>query len=378
MKTEVYLYEDGRWDKELDKTLDSKSTLIIVYGSTNFSQIKDGFDQLKNNFPNSTIVGNSTSGEIYNDELYEHTLTLAIIKFEKTKIKTISTTVENPEQSYQSGISIAKQLEDEKLKSIFILSDGLNVNGSQLTKGINSVFKNNILVTGGLAGDDANFSNTWTLLNDEPKSKQVVAVGFYGDDINVAYGSQGGWTKFGIDRVVTKSNSNVVYEIDGKPALEVYKTYLGDSVKDLPLSGLYYPLMIQEDSNSDEEKVRTILSVNEDDQSITFAGDIPSGSKAMFMKASFEQLVDGASNAVGKMVLSKYKDQDALNIAISCVGRKLVLGQKTEDEIEAVYQQFGDNVKQIGFYSYGEISPLESGSCDLHNQTMTLTMMWES
>ena len=378
MLRKVYLYESGKWNNELDVSLNSKNTLVICYGSSNFSNIENGFKEIVNKFPNSIIVGNSTSGEIYQDELYENSLSVAIIKFEKTQIKLSAVSVDSTDASFDTGKEISKQLQSPDLKSIFILSDGLNVNGSQLTKGINSSISDDVVVTGGLAGDDARFEQTWVIANNKPTSKIVTAIGFYGENINVAHGSQGGWSKFGIDRVVTSSKANVLYELDNKPALEVYKTYLGESAKDLPSSGLLYPLMIEENNTLNETKVRTILAVDEEEQSITFAGDIPTGSKAMFMKASFSELIDGASDAASKVTLQNHKDQQAINIAISCVGRKLVLGQKTEDEIEAVFEGFNDSVAQIGYYSYGEISPLTSGLCDLHNQTMTLTLIWES
>jgi len=377
MKKAIYLYENGIFNKKLDSAYDSKNTLIICFGTTVFDDIKDGFNQIVSTFPNSIIVGNSTSGEIFNDELYEGTLSVVVMKFDTTTIKVCESTINNMQESFQVGENISTKLSNTNLKSIFILSDGMNVNGSQLTKGINHKIKNNVVITGGLAGDDANFNKTWVIQDNKPTQNVVVAVGLYGENINVAHGSQGGWKQFGITRKITSSKDNIVYELDGKPALEIYKTYLGENAKDLPASGLLYPLMIQEDG-SQKQKVRTIFSVEEDNQSIAFVGDMPEGSTAMFMKASFSELIDGAIGAASKVLLSEYKDQNAVNIAISCVGRKLVLGQKTEDEIEAVYNKFGQNVSQVGYYSYGEISPITKGTCDLHNQTMTLTLIWES
>lgn len=377
MQKSTYLFKNGVFNTPLDSSLDSKNTLVLCFGSTDFSHVEDGFNQIVSTFPNSIITGNSTSGEIYEDALYEHTLSIVVMKFMDTKIKVSTNIVNNMEESFGAGESISNNLSADNLKSIFILSDGMNINGSKLTKGINHKIKNNVVITGGLAGDDANFTKTWVISENKPKQNIVVAVGLYGDNINVAHGSQGGWKQFGITRKITSSKDNIVYEIDNKPALEVYKTYLGDSVKDLPASGLLFPLMIEEDG-SQEHKVRTIFSVDEDEQSIAFVGDMPQGSTAMFMKASFSELIDGASEAASKILISEYKNQNAVNIAISCVGRKLVLGQKTEDEIEAVYDTLGDNVSQVGYYSYGEISPLTKGTCDLHNQTMTLTLIWES
>jgi hypothetical protein len=371
-----YTYEDGKWEHELDNSLDSQNTLVICFGSTNFNDIKDGFEDIVNNFKNSKIIGCSTSGEIHNDLLYTSSLCVMVMKFESSTLVLSTIRFDDVSESFDIGKRIATQLEKKDLKSIFVLSDGLNINGSQLTKGFSSSLPTNVVVTGGLAGDDANFSKTWVLVDNKPVSNHITAVGFYGDNFKVAYGSQGGWKKFGIDRMVTDAKNNILYKLDDHPALEIYKKYLGEKSSELPSSGLLYPLMIKEEG-SNESKVRTILAVNEEDQSITFAGDIPNGSEVMFMKATFDELVEGASEAGNNLLNFDYDNEEAACIAISCVGRKLILGQKTEDELEAVYNIFGDNVEQIGYYSYGEISPLKDGKCDLHNQTMTLTLFWE-
>jgi len=372
-----YIFEDGKWDTEIDGSLDSQSTLVVCFGSTNFDDIKDGFNNISTNFKNSIIIGCSTSGEIHNDLLYTSSLSVMVMKFESTTLAVSTIQFDSVDESFEIGKKIATELTKPDLKSIFVLSDGLNINGSQLTKGFGNSLSKDVVVTGGLAGDDANFSKTWVLVNNKPVSNYVTAVGFYGDNFKIAYGSQGGWKKFGIDRMVTDAKNNVLYKLDDHPALEVYKKYLGEKSLELPASGLLYPLMIKEEGST-ESKVRTILAVNEEEQSITFAGDIPNGSEVMFMKATFDELIEGASEAGNSLLNFDYANQEAACIAISCVGRKLVLGQKTEDELEAVYNIFGDNVEQIGYYSYGEISPLKDGRCDLHNQTMTLTLFWEA
>ena len=371
-----YIYEDGKWDCEIDISLDSPTTLIICFGSAKFDDIRDGFIQITQKFVHSKIIGCSTSGEIHNDLLYNGSLSIMVMKFEKSSFRLCSLPIQSVDDSYGIGKEIANNLMEDGLKSIFILSDGLNVNGSQLTKGIAYSLPNDVVVTGGLAGDDANFSQTWVLVENKPVSHFVTAVGFYGDFFKVAYGSAGGWKRFGIDRMVTDAKNNILYKLDDYPALEVYKKYLGEQSSELPASGLLYPLMIKEEGTS-ESKVRTILAINEEDQSITFAGDIPNGSEVMFMKATFDELIEGASLAADSLLAFDYQEEEAACIAVSCVGRKLVLGQKTEDELEAVYSIFGKSVEQIGYYSYGEISPLSDGKCDLHNQTMTLTLFWE-
>jgi hypothetical protein len=371
-----YIYQDG-WSEPLDTLMDSKNTLVLLFGSSKRDLVLKPLKELKELFSNSIIIGSSTAGEIYMDELKENSLVVAVIKFQSTKLKLVTKFLNSPKDSFSVGANIATSLKRDKLKSIFILSDGLNLNGSQLTHGINSVKSDNVIVSGGLAGDDARFESTWIVVDGQTKSRYISAVGFYGDTIKIGYGFKGGWDKFGIQRRVTKSVDNILYELDDKPALDIYKTYLGDKAKDLPASGLLFPLELQEDDSNKVRTVRTILAVNEDQKSITFAGDIPQGSTVSLMKANHDRLIDGAYNASKKIDLSGYNDEDILCIAISCVGRKLVLKQRTEDELEMTLENLPVNTKQIGFYSYGEISPISSGQCDLHNQTMTLTVIWE-
>jgi hypothetical protein len=377
MKFTIYKYENG-WDKSFDEELNSSQSLILVFGSTKKDIIKEPLKELVDFFYSSVIIGASTAGEIFQDELLNNSIVVAVIKFETTKIVNISEPLTKMEDSYIVGSTIGTKLLKNDLKAIFVLSDGLNVNGSQLTSGIASVISKDIVVTGGLAGDDDKFESTWIIVNGEMCDSYVSAVGLYGEHINIGHGSKGGWDTLGIERLVTKSKDNVLYELDSQPALEIYKQYLGQKASELPASGLLFPLQLKLNQDSKESKVRTILAVNEDEHSITFAGDIPEGSYVTLMKANFDRLIDGATDAAKDVFLKNYKDEDILSIAISCVGRKLVLKQRVEEELEATLDVLPAKTKQIGFYSYGEISPLTYGTCDLHNQTMTLTLLWET
>jgi hypothetical protein len=377
MKITTYIY-DTTWNNSFDPQLNLPNTLIIVFGSIGKNLINKPITELVNCFTNATIIGASTAGEILEDKLLSSSLVVSVINFETTTIKYVAKSLSNAKDSFDCAKDISTELLDDNLKAIFVLSDGLNVNGSQLTQGFNASLPNDVIVTGGLAGDDDRFLDTWIIVNNKLQNKYVSAIGLYGDNINVSYGSKGGWDTLGVQRLVTKSQDNILYELDSKPALELYKTYLGKQADDLPASGLLFPLELKYEKNSKHSKVRTILAVNEDHQSITFAGDIPTGSYVKLMRANYDRLIDGAEDAAKSIVLSNYKDENILSIAISCVGRKLVLKQRTEEEIEAVLDELPINTKQIGFYAYGEISPLDNGVCDLHNQTMTLTLLWEN
>jgi len=376
MKLMIYSYQ-GAWNMPLDSSLDSNNTLVIVFGASKREIVNEPIQELVHYFPNSKIMGASTAGEILQDELLEESLVAAVIQFDTTEVEIAIQSLSQPDDSYASGVNIANALKGDGLKAVFVLSDGLLVNGSKLTQGIASVLSKDVVVTGGLAGDDDRFEETWVVTEGKAVPGYIAGVGLYGDHIHVAHGSKGGWDRLGMERVVTKSKDNVLYELDGQPALEIYKKYLGEKAEGLPATGLLFPLELKADSKTTESKVRTISAVDEKENSITFAGDIPEGSYVTLMKANFDRLVQGAEDAAKEVLLDTYNDEAILSIAISCVGRKLVLKQRIEEELEATLDVLPGKTEQIGFYSYGEISPLSSGTCDLHNQTMTLTLLWE-
>ena len=334
---------------------------------------------IKKSFQNSLLMGCTTAGEIGSKEILEGTLVLTSVKFNNTVLKKVACLINDSSDSFSAGEKLANQLLSKDLKHVFILSDGINVNGSKLIDGFNSILSNhNVNISGGLAADNANFDKTLVADADNNFiSNGVTALGFYGDTININTGSYGGWDSFGIDRTVTKSDENVVYEIDGVSALDLYKNYLGPLSADLPGSALLFPIEMQENLNS-EKLVRTILGVNESNGSITFAGSIPKGSVIRLMRTNINNVIGGA-NTAAKITKSDITEQVKLVLLVSCVGRKLVLTQLTQDEIEAVTSEFEDDVVFTGFYSYGELSKLKNENfCRLHNQTMTITAISES
>ncbi len=373
--------EQRQWTQEhqwmpAQSQLFAEAQLVLTFGGTAALSRQTLFSELKEAYPQACIVGCSTAGEIIKTEVHDDSVVTTAIAFDKTKIQSASVAVEAGKTSNDLGAALAKQLPTADLKHVFVLSDGLNVNGSDLVNGMMSVLPQGVAVTGGLSGDGSNFKKTVVILNGPAKDKQVVAVGFYGNSLQVGFGSLGGWDPFGPDRLVTKSKGNVLYELDGKPALALYKEYLGEHAQGLPSTALLFPLSIR--CEDQREFVRTVLSVNEEDQSMTFAGDIPEKSYSRLMKANFDRLIDGAEGAAKTSYRALGEQGSELAILISCVGRKLVLKQRTEEEVEAVQEVLGRQTVLTGFYSYGEICPVApNASCELHNQTMTITSFKE-
>jgi hypothetical protein len=360
-----------------DGTSPDAFTLVIAFGSTGILQDDSIYETLKLTYPNAEILMSSTSGEILDTKVSDDTLSVTAIEFEKTTILTTTTQISTIKSSYQAGHQLATSLKHEGLRYVLIISDGQQVNGSQLVLGLQNSLPKGIIITGGLAGDGSRFKTTLVGLNEVPIEGRIVAIGFYGDSLLVTYGSVGGWDPFGPERLITKSCENILYELDGKPALDIYKMYLGEYASELPGSGLLFPLSIRL-ADSQHSIVRTILSVCEKDKSLTFAGNMPEGTYARLMQANFDMLIEGASQAAQDTMAGTEKKPD-LAILISCVGRKLVLDQRIEEEVEVVRAIYNDKTAIAGFYSYGEISPsFNFMKCELHNQTMTITTLTEA
>ena len=355
---------------------DGAPDLVLIFGGRALLDDPRVVADLRGSYSESQILGCSTAGEIHGTEVGDDSIVVTCIWLEKTRLQTVCAPVQEAEGSFDVGLELANALVADDLAHVFVLSDGLNVNGTELAKGLASGLGADVPVTGGLSADGDRFDRTVVMSGRGAGPNRVAAMGLYGDSIRIGHGSLGGWDPFGPSRLVTRSQGNVLYELDGRPALDLYKRYLGDHADGLPAAGLLFPLSI-DTPGSRGALVRTILGVDEDTGSMIFAGDVPQGSIARLMKANFDRLIDGAAGAATVTGATNGSAPD-LALLVSCVGRRLVLKQRVEEELEAVRDVLGPSTVLAGFYSYGEISPLvRNASCELHNQTMTITTFSE-
>lgn len=374
MKVQQVSLQQDNWQVDIS-ILNIEANIFLLFVSPDFNPKEEVLDFINNKYPKATIMGCSTAGEISDVTVKDETISLTAIKLEKVTCKKASIEISDMDGSYKSGQNLAENLYNEDLRHVLVLSDGLNVNGADLVSGLKSKIPD-VSITGGLAADGSNFNKTFVINGNKIVDKTIIALGFYGEHLKVGFSSKGGWDSFGIERLVTKSDKNVLYELDGLPALKLYKSFLGEQANNLPSSGLLFPLNMRIDKDS-LPVVRTILAVNEADQSLTFAGNIPEGSYVRLMKANIDRLINGAADSAVE-ANKEQEEKPELAILISCVGRRLVLKQMVEEEVEAVREIIGEKPSITGFYSYGEIAPFgEFSPCELHNQTMTITTLSE-
>jgi hypothetical protein len=382
MKTkQIILKSVSEIDTQLAVIADIQPDLIIVFGSLPFFRTQHLSNTLQKLAPNSTIAGCSTAGEIAVDRVYDETCVVCAVTFDKTRVLSKTTTLLGRNDSFDAGARLAKEMPIDGLSAVIVYGVGVNINGSGLVSGLQSEFPKHVSISGGLAADAGAFKQTWTLGPAGSTDNNIVIVGLYGSAIRLSYGSYAGWQPFGPARKVTKSVQNILYELDGESALDIYKRYLGDYAKNLPMAGLLFPFEMLGKNQEESGIFRTILGVNENEGSITLAADICPNSYLKLMHTSTEKLISGAETAAmhATASLDKNLTGESLAILVSCVNRKLVMGDRVDEEVEAVAEILGENVTVTGFYANGEIAgdkPL--GECHLYNQTMTITYMTET
>ncbi len=358
------------------------ANLVLVFGSVKrFSEGKlPSF--LKSRYPSAQLVGCTTSGEISSAGVFDDSIQITAIQWEKTIQRVAQTKMSGMLNSFEAAASLAKQLKSDTLRTVLVISDGLNVNGSELLKGFQSVL-GDIPIVGGLAGDGGAFVKTLQLYNESISDNQVIAVGLYGNALITSSGALGGWKPYGPPRKVTKSEKNVVYEMDGKPALPLYRMYIGEAFsRGLPGTGLKFPLAVIEEGKRDVEKIRTLLAIDSKANSLTFAGNVEVGETVRLCQTNHDRLVEGAGHAAHLVMegLSASKtNQAGLALLVSCVGRKGVMAENVGDEVKLVQQILGPQTSVTGFYSYGELAPRPNTTDSvLHNQTMTIGYLSEN
>ncbi|MDD2828376.1 MAG: FIST N-terminal domain-containing protein [Sulfuricurvum sp.] len=371
--------EQIRWSQKngwvgYDKVQGAMRNLVLVFFDNHACLDPQWYETLKEMYPNAVIAGASSSGSVLDTIISDEDAVATAISFDRTQVRSASKRVIDFQDMEQLGIALGKELHGETLRHVFILSDGLTVNGSELARGLSEVLPDGVSITGGMAGDGTRFGATYVMAQGVAEIGVVAAIGLYGESLVARSGCSAGWEEFGAERRITRSEGNVLYTIDDKPALELYKSYLGEFAADLPGSGLRFPMSVRKDAEG-SPLIRTLLAIDEETQSLTFAGDIPNGGLCRLMKTNMDALIEHAGLAAKASQMEH--DDEFLVLLVSCVGRRLVLGQLCEEELEIIREILGEKAILTGFYSYGELSELGESRCTLHNQTMTLVSIYE-
>lgn len=378
MKTEMATYEPTRgWAFAVSGV--ERASFVLYFASKEAVGCGAPLQGLMARFPSATIVGCSTGGEITGRDARDGSIVAVAVELEGSRVELATRRVEESARSERAGRELGLALAATDLRALLVFADRTRVDGNELVRGLRDSVAAGVVVCGGLAGDGDRFDSTWVGVGDRREVGIVAALGLYGDRLTIGTGSEGGWEAFGPERIVTRSFGSTLYELDGEPALDLYKRYLGGEATRLPASALRYPLSVQRDGGQEATIVRTVVGVSDLERTMSFAGDIPQGSVVRLMRGSLMRLIEGAERAARATLRDgPAPEEGGLALLVSCIGRKLMMGQRVTDEVEVVAGVLGARFHTVGFYSYGEISPHpETGRPELHNQTMTVTTIGE-
>lgn len=353
--------------------------LVLVFGCPRLLERPEWFAILREAFPAAVLAGCSTAGEIGAGGAVDGSLVLTAVRFDTTRLQLATTMLDSMADSFAAGARLGASLRPEQLRTVLLFGQGVHINGSALIEGLAAALPPGVPISGGLAGDGSAFVRTLTLSTHATSDRQLVAVGLYGEQLRMRHGSFHGWEPFGPARRVTRAHGNLLFELDGMPALDVYRRYLGEEAAGLPAAALLFPFEMLGPDRRGRGLIRTILGIDEAAGSLVLAGDIVPDGYLRLMHASIDSLVSGAHRAAEHARSVVAEPGDSLALLVSCVGRKLVMGIRADEEVEAVTQVLGSAATVAGFYAYGEIGPFSGpGACQLHNQTMSITHLGEA
>jgi hypothetical protein len=362
-------------------TVGGKADLVLYFGDRDLLRDGEVFEGLRALYPGARVVGGSTGATILGKTLNQQNAVAAALRFARTRVAVATTVVPDKASSRTAGEELARTLVAPDLAAVFVLADGMNVNGSLLIAGLKSVLGEDCPISGGMTGDAGEYTQALVGADAAPSSKVAAAVGLYGSSLRVSYGRGCGWDAFGPRRRITRADGNVLYELDGKPAFDLYERYLGDEFGNGVPAGVLFPLLMSHPDRPERSFVRAALGLDQSAAAMTLAGNVPEGWMARLMRGSLDRLALAAAQAARDMrdgMPAAAVDGDRLAVIVSCTGRMLLMGQRTIEEVDAAAQEIPADVFRVGFYSYGEIAPTAApGHAELHNQTMTITGLAE-
>ena len=355
----------------------AKVQLVLIFGASDLLKSVDLYKNVYDEFPNAIVTGCSTAGEICGDEVGDNSLVCTAIEFEHSRVKAKHIFMDK-----YPGLSIeqvTREMVDELLAPdlvhLLVLAGGDDINASDVVAGLRKQAPKKVGVSGALAADAFKFHDACVIADVMACENTISVIAFYGKGLKVMTSLKAGWFEFGGEKTITKSDKNIMYQLDKGPALPFFELYLGDSINKVPASSFQYPISLRS-KHTDDWLTRSIVKVDRSKSALHFAGDVPVGYRMRLMKTDTEHLVESAARATVNMLRRSFYPDFAL--IVSCFGRKGLMGKDSYKEVKAVRAGFGDHTLMTGFYACGEIGALDSSNpCQLHNQTLAITAFLE-
>ncbi|OQX74265.1 MAG: hypothetical protein B6D59_02960 [Campylobacteraceae bacterium 4484_4] len=341
-----------------------QSILIQIFsGTCDKAWLDSVIDHLRSLFPRAIIAGATTDGEILAEEVTLHQTVLSIATFKRSTLSYALSPI-STDESFKAGEHIALQLCTPSPKAVLLFTDGLHCNGEEFVKGFASILPR-CIIAGGMAGDNAEFRETFILSNEGALSKSAIGIAFGGESLQIFSDFKLDWFPVGKKMKITHARKNRVYSIDNIKAEEIYKHYLGERVYNrLPETGVEFPLIREQNGTT---ITRAVIGRNEDG-SLDFAGNIESGEYYQFGLAN-TQMMERST----ELLSERYGREHIEAIFVySCMARRRFLQQAISQELKP----FAQMAPMSGFFTYGEFYHNHTQN-HLLNQSMTIFALCE-
>lgn len=364
--------------QELLLELGAEPEAVLLFASARYDQgeVLAGF---AGELPASTrIVGCSSYAEINSEEALTGSVTAMGLRLGSVAFETFKLDGADGD-SLAAGRVFGAQVKAFEPDLLLLFPDGLKMNGTQFLLGIQEIVGRDLPIIGGMAADDGTFTATYEYHGRELISGGAVGLGLKGG-IEVITAAKAGWLPVGARRTCTRvEGGKAILELDGHPALHLYKEYLGERADEMPAVGIEFPLGVVGGVQGTQRLpdseglllVRAVIGVDEERKALLCVGEIPAGAEVCMTRAGKEDLIEAADAAVGVARAAMPAPQVAF--IFDCMGRKLVLGARYKDELRRSFELLG-GTPTIGFYTYGELSPVQ-GVTMYHDETFTLALV---
>ena len=367
---------------------DGTPQALVVLGSPRFdhAQLLAGIYLVAGNVP---MVGGTTAGEISTSGFStESVVIMALSSDELYFVTGIGLNMRHDETA--CGAALAKKVSNKmpakEALSLLIFPDGMGGDGVKVIEGLHSVMGSGFEIVGGYLGDGEDFQTTYQYYDGKVYTDAIPGLLVCGkESFKTGIGVRSGFESIGNRFWCTESQGNVVRKFDDEAALDLYKEFLGEERSQrLPGVCLEYPFGLIDEKVSIGGKeyfqLRCGLAVDHEKKTITLAASIPEGGAITLTTASRGDIINGAEMAAQQAKESLEGAAPKAILMFSCVGRNLVLGRRTEEEVAAVKKVLGEDVPLIGFYTYGEIGPIDKMEPHLsvtkfHNETVVVWVL---
>ncbi len=362
---------------ELVDELGEQPHIVIMFASAHYDHEKLLAGVWSRLDASAKLVGCSSYAEINSREALSKSVTMMGMCLKGLEVQTYGQLINGDSRDFGRGL--AREAKEFGASLLMVFPDGMRVNGTQFLLGLQDVLGTQFPIVGGIAADAGDFAKTWEYHGRDVLTGGAAVLAFKGP-IELVTAARSGWMAVGATRKATKVEAgNVLLEIDSRPALDLYKEYLGNRVGEMPGVSVDFPVGVVDGlpgtlraPGDDILVLRALKGVDEERRAIIFGGDLPQDAFIRMTRATKEDVIDGANRA-GDQVLQAMPNP-AIALVFNCMARKVVLGPRYKQELESTFAKLGSKLPKIGFYTFGELSPVQ-GTTMHHDETFTIALL---